>query len=80
MRYDISIVDGPCPYCDGRRTAHVQKSDLAFCFRCHHNWRTNQTADAQTYAFSEGEVRRLGWYRAAIRAGFYTDRPRQVAR
>jgi hypothetical protein len=75
MRYHINIVDGPCRYCDGQRTAHVQNSDLAFCFKCHRNWRTEQS-----YRFSEQELTRLGWYRAAIRAGFFSDQPRHMAR
>ena len=69
MRYDINIVEQPCPYCENTRTARVEHSGLEFCFRCFRNWKPATEA----FPFTGGELARLEHCRAAVRAGFYTD-------
>jgi hypothetical protein len=40
----------------------------SICFNCRHRWEL-----AQGYSFSIQEFARLAVYRAAVKAGFYTD-------
>jgi hypothetical protein len=42
----------------------------SICFNCRHKWGPPRT-DAE---FTPSELTRLEIYRAAVRAGFYTDR------
>jgi len=81
MRYDITIVDQACPYCRHHRTVQVANSTSAHCFNCHRAWVTSESA-ARTpadepqseFSFTREEQERLRIYRAAIRAGLYSDR------
>jgi hypothetical protein len=71
-----TIRELPCPRCANPRT--VQVAGVSFCFNCHWQW-TGETAVSQpdsepAYPFTASELARLATYRAAVRAGFYTDR------
>ena len=55
-----------CPSCGIHRTGRQVRSTTAFCFNCHHQWEAG-------YPFNAEELARLRIYRAAVRAGFYTD-------
>jgi ribosomal protein L37AE/L43A len=65
----------PCPRCGQRRV--VQRSRTAFmCFQCRYGWSLDAPAPAQydtPVFFLPHEWQRLIAYRAAIRAGLYSD-------
>lgn len=59
----------PCARCRNRRT--VRFGATSFCFNC----RAHRDAwTDEGYPFTDTELARLHVYRAAVRAGFYTDR------
>lgn len=64
-----------CPRCGIHRTGRQIRSTTAFCFNCHHQWDAfGAEPDAEAgYPFSPEEIARLRIYRAAVRAGFYSD-------
>jgi hypothetical protein len=69
MRHGLTIKEAPCPRCANKRTASMG-SHGSICFNCRHKWEPTRT-----YAgFTAPELARLEIYRAAVRAGFYTDR------
>jgi hypothetical protein len=52
---------------------------VSFCFNCHQQWDGQRSvadvvAEPLLYPFTAAELARLSIYRAAIRAGFYSDR------
>jgi len=72
-----TIQEHPCPRCAIRRTVRIAKA--SYCFNCGLHWGSQWgTASAPVaepaYAFTTAETERLMIYRAAVRAGFYTDR------
>jgi hypothetical protein len=64
-----------CPRCGIRRTLRQLRSTTAVCFNCHHQWDafSPETEAEVANAFTAEEYVRLAAYRAAVRAGFYTD-------
>ena len=67
------IEESPCPHCKNPRT--VRCGTIGFCFNCRGQWRTDSgaaTAEPR-YAFTNAELNRLEVYRAAVRAGFYSE-------
>jgi hypothetical protein len=73
------IEHDPCPRCSNLRTARF--GSASYCFNCRLQWSGNSVIDgadepAANYPFAEAELVRLRAYRAAVRAGFYTDRLR----
>ena len=71
-----TIQERPCPRCAIRRTVRIARA--SFCFNCRLHWdgQWGQRSAAPVeprYAFSAAEITRLKIYRAAVRAGFYTD-------
>lgn len=71
-----------CVLCTFPRTARV--GDRRVCFQCRFSWYTTNAAahrvrqapietEATRYAFTPSALDRLRRYRAAVRAGFYTD-------
>lgn len=69
----------PCPRCGNRRTLNWARGRY-HCFNCRHQWHASSSArlvepDALDAAavFTPEELARLSIYRAAVRAGFYTD-------
>ncbi len=77
----ITIVEQACPICTQQRTARFGLSNTFICFNCRRVWSGLQTepgsqvaaATAFEYVFTGTEARRFHVYRAAVRAGFYTD-------
>jgi hypothetical protein len=71
----------PCPQCGFRRV--VQRGPRAYvCFQCRHSWSEEIPAARRELAagdllvnFSIDQRALLNAYRAAIRAGLYTDWP-----
>jgi hypothetical protein len=58
----------PCPRCQNQRTARF--GAVRFCFNC----RSQPKVGARiAYPFTTAELARLHAYRAAIRAGLYSD-------
>jgi hypothetical protein len=73
------IEHDPCPRCSNLRT--VRFSSNSYCFNCRLLWSGDSFIDgadepAASYPFTESELVRLRVYRAAVRAGFYTERLR----
>lgn len=75
-----TIQERPCPRCAIRRTVRIARA--SFCFNCRLHWGSqsgNVSAAAfeprpePAYVFTAPETLRLEIYRAAVRAGFYTD-------
>lgn len=75
-----TIQEHPCPRCANPRT--VQIASASFCFNCRLYWGSpwGKVSDATVeprleppYPFTAAETARLTMYRAAIRAGFYSD-------
>jgi hypothetical protein len=76
-----TIQEHPCPRCANPRTVRI--ATASFCFNCHLHWGSQWgTASDATqeprleppYPFTAAEIARLTMYRAAIQAGFYSDR------
>jgi hypothetical protein len=62
-----------CPRCSNLRTARF--GVVSYCFNCRTQWNDPTDAAGETdYPFSPEELGRMRVYRAAVRAGFYTDR------
>jgi hypothetical protein len=82
--HSIAILERRCPSCGHRRTVRLGQSSAPFCFNCRlraGGRRATGTSPAgepavtySLYPFDPAEWRRLRAYRAAVRAGFYTDR------
>ena len=80
----MTIMDQQCPRCGIRRTADLQNWGL-FCFNCRLRWcSSTPAAEAAAFQvvslepphpFGPHELLRLERYRAAIRAGLFTDWP-----
>jgi hypothetical protein len=68
MRHGLRILHETCPRCANRRTVLIG-TRTAFCFNC----RSQLGPFVPEYPFTARELVRLRWYRAAVRAGFYTD-------
>ena len=75
-----TIQEHPCPRCAIRRTVLIARA--SFCFNCRLHWdgQWSQRSAAAVeprpepfHVFTAAEVARLRIYRAAVRAGFYTD-------
>ena len=73
-----------CLRCTFPRTLRI--GDRRVCFQCRYSWERHAARPASAeavlvpvsgpiggYAFTLDELRRLAVYRAAVRAGFYTD-------
>ena len=72
-----TIQEHPCPRCAIRRTVRIARA--SFCFNCKLHWGdqpglASAAVPEPAYAFTVAETERLMIYRAAVRAGFYTDR------
>jgi hypothetical protein len=70
-----TIQENPCPRCAIRRTVRIARA--SFCFNCRLHWGSQATSAAVSepaYAFTVAETERLMIYRAAVLAGFYSDR------
>jgi hypothetical protein len=83
MRQGFVIEEQSCPRCANRRTVRVADGS-SFCFNCRLQWPAHDAAggDArrgmaalgpQPGSFGLAEQARLTIYRAAVRAGFYSD-------
>ena len=83
------IQQSRCPRCAIRRTVRLGARG-AFCFNCRLQWDTERAAHQGMKAagstppplqhpFVPAELIRLERYRAAIRAGLYSDWPRPQA-
>jgi hypothetical protein len=70
MNGGIIIQERACPRCANRRTVRVGSLARLFCFNCRHAW---AAADSIQFPFTPAELQRLKAYRAAVRAGFFTD-------
>ena len=84
MNGGIVIQERRCSRCSNRRTVRMGTSNVAFCFNCRHKWAANGSTarrhegavvvmPAPYYTFGPGERERLNRYRAAVRAGLYTE-------
>jgi hypothetical protein len=80
MNGGIIIQERACPRCAHRRTVRVGNSARLFCFNCRHAWAASDEHILQapwpaldSYVFQPAELARLRMYRAAVRAGFFTD-------
>ena len=73
-----------CRRCSFPRT--LRMGDRRVCFQCRYSWQARRARPASgeavlvpvagpvgDYAFTLEELRRLAVYRAAVRAGFFTD-------
>ena len=67
----FSIQSTPCLRCGQRPVAQVTSTEL-LCFNCRF---VQPAPDALEYPFTKRELQRLAIYRAAMRAGFYSDYP-----
>jgi hypothetical protein len=67
MRHGLTIKEAPCPRCANKRTASLGTHG-SICFNCRHRWELESS-----YPFTVKEFARLESYRAAVRAGFYSD-------
>jgi len=77
-----TIQERPCPRCAIRRTVRIARA--SFCFNCRLHWGRVSGAAFEprpepAYVFTAAETLRLEMYRAAVRAGFYTDLVRASA-
>jgi hypothetical protein len=83
------VQERSCPRCAIRRTVRLADGS-SFCFNCRHQWPTQQVAGDHTgrglaapspppEPFGLTERARLAIYRAAVRAGFYSDWPARSA-
>jgi hypothetical protein len=84
MRDGIRIQEQACPRCAIRRTARLAYGTYgtSFCFNCRLRWPTQAPpvpytvgAPSPRQVLAPGELARLVAYRAAVRAGFYSDWP-----
>jgi hypothetical protein len=83
MNYEINIVEQSCPHCGAARTIRVASAALSYCLICHRDWTTAEPDQDRAlepepvlaYPFTEAEVVRLQNYRAAVRAGLYSEVP-----
>ena len=76
----VTIQEHPCPRCAIRRTVRIARA--SFCFNCRLHW-GNPWGESSAaaidprpeppHAFTAAETARLMIYRAAIRAGFFSD-------
>jgi hypothetical protein len=81
MRDGILIQQRACPRCAIRRTARLAYTRAtSFCFNCRLQWVTTEPSAADcadpspaVEAIAPGERKRFEMYRAAVRAGFYSD-------
>ena len=69
----------PCAFCTNRRTVRWG-GNTQYCFNCRRRWHSSSRGQdrgpsdlERTVLFSNAELIRLGVYRDAVRAGFYTD-------
>ena len=83
----ITIIEQPCPRCANRRIVRLGHSGMFLCFNCRRHWTVvdgprehaqdsvvpQAGPSTYDYWFNDAQVRRLHVYRAAVRAGFYTD-------
>jgi hypothetical protein len=85
----LLIQEQHCPRCAIRRTVHLADGS-SFCFNCRLHWSVCMTAyPAEDHTlstpppplqpFTGPEQVRLMKYRAAVRAGLYTDWPEDAA-
>jgi hypothetical protein len=76
--HSMVIEPGTCPRC--RRVRTVRFGATSFCFNCRLPVAASRSTGApaptpeNSFAFSAAELARLRDYRAAVRAGFYSDR------
>jgi hypothetical protein len=89
MRHGFVIEEQSCPRCANRRTVRVADGS-SFCFNCRLQWSVQDAAGGpaargaaasgrQPEPFGLAEQARLTIYRAAVRAGFYSDWPAEHA-
>jgi hypothetical protein len=78
----VIIEERRCPRCGNRRTARVGTWGL-ICFNCRLHldaaWPGvpgESCPEPATHSFTPAELARLERYRAAVRAGLYSDWPR----
>jgi hypothetical protein len=76
----LPILERSCPWCGHRRTVRLGPPNALFCFNCrlrsdsHRATGTPPAGASVSYPFDPAQWRRLQVYRAAVRAGFYSDR------
>jgi hypothetical protein len=84
MRDGILIQERACPRCGIRRTARLAygTSGTSFCFNCRLQWPTREApvshpvgTPSPQHVLGPDALARLAVYRAAVRAGFYSDWP-----
>ena len=84
MNGGIVIQERPCPRCSIRRAVLIGTGKIAFSFNCRlecasnastarQNQRARDVEPATPCPFGPGELARLSMYRAAVRAGLYTE-------
>jgi hypothetical protein len=81
MRGGILIQERACPRCTIRRTARLAYGTF-FCFNCRLQWPTRAApapppvgTPSPQHVLGPDALARLAMYRAAVRAGFYSDWP-----
>jgi hypothetical protein len=81
VRDGFLIREQACPRCAIRRTVHFA-TGTSFCFNCRLQWpapavlrKSDPLPLPVPQPFGLAEQARLAHYRAAVRAGFYTDWP-----
>ena len=78
MRSGFRIQLVPCPRCAIKRTARVD-AGWFICFNCRLQWGEHAPTPAAARLFGATERARLEAYRAAVRAGLFSDWPSGVA-
>jgi hypothetical protein len=68
----MMIEESRCPRCGIRRRARFVPWGR-YCYNCRLTLPLTAPPAAHVYLFTEAERLRLEWYRAAIRAGLYSD-------
>jgi hypothetical protein len=73
MRQGYLIQDRACPRCANRRTVRLGQGS-SLCFNCRYHWDPEPVELMPAgWSFDAAERSRLVIYRAAVRAGFYSD-------
>jgi hypothetical protein len=81
MRDGLVILAEKCRHCAHMRTVPIGNSANTFCFNCREasTNTTNTMRPPVAFLFDARALARLEQYRAAVRAGFYSDWGRSQA-
>jgi hypothetical protein len=74
MNGTLVVQERACPRCATKRTVRIGTSATSFCFNCRTRWSGGSVASPARPVLEAAVQRRWEIYRAAVRAGFYTDR------